>query len=754
LHPSELRREDNKLGPAHMRNVALSGAIACTLLGALAASPSAQARDEFANCGPGLLVPARPEFDGDLTEKVIQITADDADLSEEGISLLRGNVQYNNGDLRLAGERMRYDQPNELLKGRGNVQLWDKDLYIEANEAELNTLTGAWDVQTGNYIRAGEHAHGSAQRMTVSAEDIIRVQEGTYTTCNPDDNAWVFEANHIELNQLTNVGTARDVKVLVKGVPVFYSPWLSFPLSSDRKSGLLAPAFGVTTSAGVEATIPYYFNIAPNLDATVAARAMSNRGLMGYGEFRYLTDDSIGGIQGELLPYDIVDAEPRGQVSFQHLHQISPYWQGEIDYNWVSDREYFADFGNSLAASSVRYLTQVADIRYSYDGWYFLGRLHQFQTVDNTIPTSSRPYRRLPQLRLSYASVERNRALNYGGFAESVYFDNSSRVNGLRLDNEAYVSYPMRTAGTFIIPKVKLRYTHYELDNTGGTIADSRDRLLPTFSLDSGALFERSANLFGNAYTHTLEPRIFYKYTTFDDQRDIPIFDTGQFTFNFAQLFRDTPFSGADRVDDAHRVSLAVSSRLLEQNSGDEIARVSVGQIVHLRDRRVQLPGVSVQDESTSDFVAEVATNIADSWFLKAGAIWDPHEGSTERATVGLRYQPSADKVLNVSYRFLRGTTSETADVSARWPIMEDVGLVGRWNYALAEEQTLEAFGGVEFDTCCWTFRAVARRHLADTTGELNNTVFLQVELKGLAGVGRKTERLLERQIPGYQNPF
>jgi LPS-assembly protein len=731
------------------RGVLVTATVVCLLT----VSFGLQARGEFDSCGTGLQIPVKPAFDGDLSGEVIQITADDADLSEEGVSLLRGNVQYNKGELRLVGERMRYDKPSEIMTGKGDLKLWDKGVHVTGREAELNTVTGAWDLRYGTYIFAEKHAHGSAQRFSVSETDIIQAQEATYTTCNPGDDIWVLEANHIELNQLTDVGTARDVKLLIKGTPVFYSPWLSFPLSTERKSGLLAPSFGTLGSTGFESTIPYYFNIAPNLDATVAARVMSERGLMGTGEVRYLSSRRESELNVEVLPHDIVDAEPRGAVSLKHSGAVAPKWRAYVDYNWVSDSQYFEDFGNSLSASSTTFLTQSASALYDDGWWHFAGRVHNFQTVNPNIPGASRPYRRLPQLSLSYLPGERNRQLYYGGFVEAVYFDNSSRINGLRLDAEPFVSFPMRTAGSFFVPKAKLKYTQYYLDNTAGGASENPSRLVPSLSVDSGLLFERTAELGGTSFIQTLEPRMYYLYSAYNNQDDLPIFDTGRYTFNFAQLFRDRRFAGSDRVGDDHHVSLAVTSRVLSPQTGAELFRASIGQIVYLRDRRIQLPGVAIEDDFTSDLVAEVSATIANDWTVNAGTIWDPHANRTERATVGLRYQPAPDTVVNASYRFVRGT-AETSDISFRWPVLPDVGVVGRWNYALAKARTLEAFAGVEFDSCCWSFRAVARRHLADVNGEYNDSLFLQLELKGLAGVGRSTERFLERYIPGYQNPF
>ncbi|MGB0751071.1 MAG: LPS-assembly protein LptD [Gammaproteobacteria bacterium] len=710
------------------------------------------ARDPFAACGGALRIPEKPYFDGDTSGEVIQITADDADLSQEGISLLRGNVQYNKGPLRMLGQRMRYDKPNERIYGKGDLQLWDQGLYLTGTEAEMDAVTGDWDVRNGTYIFEESHAHGSAQRFTVTKDELISVEEATYTTCNPGDDAWLLEANHIELNQITDVGVARDVKISILGTPVFYSPYLTFPLTNERKSGFLAPSIGVLGSTGLDVTVPYYFNIAPTMDATVGARVMSDRGFMATGEFRYLTRVGEGDIRAELLPHDTEDGDARGQLSVRHSGYFADRWLGTVDYNWVSDRDYFEDFSNTLSLSSIRFLPQSARVQHRNGAFYFSGLVHNYQTVDDTLPEDRRPYARLPQLRAQYMPTRRNRTLSYGGYAEATYFDNSSRVDGLRFDAEPYVSFPIRTAGSFFVPTASLRYTQYALNNSPGP-SDSPSRLIPTANIDSGLLLERPLEIGNSSFVQTLEPRAYYLFTAFDGQDDLPLFDTGRYSFNFAQLFRDNRFSGGDRVADAHQVSLALTSRLLTASDGSELVRASIGQIIHFRDRRVQLPGQMTETDGTSDLVAEIGATVYNDWSIRAGTIWDPHEDRTERGTIGLRYQPTPDKVVNASYRFVRDTV-ETTDVSFRWPILPDVGVVGRWNYALADEQTLEAFAGVEVDTCCWSFRAVGRRHLSDTVGDYTNSIFMQLELKGLAGIGRLTESFLERSIPGYQNPF
>ncbi|MEM7404969.1 MAG: LPS assembly protein LptD [Pseudomonadota bacterium] len=732
-----------------------TGALAVTFVAPalLLLSQAAYADRTLALCGPGFAIPPKPDFGGDPNTETIEITADDAELSEEGISLLRGNVQYGSGERRLLAESMRYDKPNAHIRATGKLKLWDEGLFVNGESAELDLSRDEADFRDATFLIEDSQGRGSAQRVILSGNELVRIEDAHYTTCSPQQEDWKLTAEHIRLDRVEDIGTARDVTVEFMGMPIFYSPWMTFPLSDTRKSGFLTPSFAAGGETGYETTIPYYFNIAPNLDATARARVMSKRGVMLGGEFRYLMPSYSGEVRGELVPSDLEDDDTRALLSLRHRHRFSPALRGLVSYDRVSDRSYFEDFGNKLNVTSTQHLDQRVELHYSNDGLSVLGRVQNYQTVDRTIPGTSRPYKRLPQVSMSYFTPLRNRTMRYGVEAEGTYFEREASIDGARFDVTPSVSYPMRTAGSFLIPTAKLRYTHYSLENTPVGQDNSIDRIIPTLSVDSGLFFDRSVSLFGDAYVQTLEPRVYYLFQGFDNQNNIPVFDTGEFTFNFAQLFRDDRFSSADRVGDANQVSLSLTSRLLSQDGGQELFRASVGQIRYFRDRSVTLPGAAVQRDDSSDFVGEVRAQLTSALNVTGGLQWNPHDGETNRSTVSMRYQPDDERVVNAAYRFVRGT-AETTDLSFRWPLRHDTGLVGRWNYALADERTLDSFAGIEYSSCCWALRAIARRFLSDTTGDYTNGVFLQFELKGLAGLGRNAEQFLQRSIPGYKNPF
>jgi LPS-assembly protein len=322
----------------------------------------------------------------------------------------------------------------------------------------------------------------------------------------------------------------------------------------------------------------------------------------------------------------------------------------------------------------------------------------------------------------------------------------------VRWDLRPTINFPYRTASGYIVPKAALRYTGYALSGRQAGLNETPSRLVPTFSLDSGLFFDRPFTFGSQEFTQTLEPRLFYLFTPFNRQNDLPVFDTGEFTFSFAQLFREDRFSGGDRVSDAHQVTLAVTSRFLDRSSGAELGRASIGQIRFLRDRKVTLPGRSVDTAHSSNLAAEVVANLDQRWRVSAGALWDPDRNRSTRNTVAVRYQPDKRRVLNLSYRFVRDAVEQT-DVSFAWPVSRYWRAVGRWNFSLDNQRTVEAFSGFEYESCCWGLRVVGRRYLSSDNAEYTSGVFVQFVLKGLTSVG-DADALLGRSIPGYRDEF
>lgn len=729
--------------------------IATVTTAAMTTNRAARAQDEaWSQCGPGWVLPEKPEVERDPADPdATFVTADSADMVEGGVSVLTGNVIIDRGGEQINADKVSYDQPRQIIEAEGDVRYWNDGFYASGDRGTLSLQSEQSTLENASFTDLPSHGRGTAEHVELTGQDLVNARKATYTTCNPGSADWLLTASRIKLDRAEDVGTARNVWVKFKKVPVFYSPWLSFPLSDKRKTGFLVPSFRVSGSTGVEATVPYYFNIAPNYDATLALRPMSDRGLQTQGEFRYLTTWGEGLIGGEFLAEDREFNDDRTAFRFQHAGEFVPGWRADATYDWVSDSDYFEDLGTELAISSRSFLERRADLTYTGDAFWARARAQGFQTIDETVAADERPYERLPQLYMATSLKERNRRLNLGGFAEAVNFERDLGVTGARTDLRPTLYYPYRTAGAFVVPSVSLRYTYYKLEGVAAGADEEPDRTVPTASLDGGLFFERSLNIGDGSFIQTLEPRLFYLYVPFKNQQDLPVFDTGEYTFTFSQLFREDRFSGADRVADANQLSLAVTSRLLS-SSGEEIVRGSIGQIRYFRDRKVTLPDESRQTQDGSDLAAELALSFARRWRALGAILWNPSDEQTNRSTLSLRYQPDQRRVINLGYRFIRELNEEQTDVSMAWPLARNWRAVGRFNYSLKQNTTLEAFAGIEYESCCWGLRLVGRRYLSSSDGDHSNAIFLELELKGLAGVGTATSGFLEQSIPGYRNEF
>jgi LPS-assembly protein len=730
------------------------------LLGAVGAAltanrelEAAESVEAWSQCGPAWVLPERPEVERDPADPDSTfITADSADMVDGGVSVLSGNVIIDRGGEQIVADKVSYDEPGQVIDAEGNVRYWNQGFHASGDRGSMSLEKDQSSLENASFMDLPSHGRGSAEKVFVTGKYLVNARKATYTTCNPGSADWLLAASRIELNRTTDVGTATNVWVKFKKVPVFYSPYLAFPLSDKRKSGFLVPSFRVSESTGVEATVPYYFNIAPNYDATLALRPMSDRGVQSQGEFRYLKKWGQGHFGIEYLPDDSKFDDDRSAFRFHHGGEFVPRWRADANFDWVSDDQYFEDLGTDLAVSSQSFLERRADLTYRGDAFWARARAQGFQTIDDTVAPDSRPYERLPQFYAATSLRERNRQLNLDAFAEAVYFERDVGVTGTRLDLRPSLSYPYRTAGSFLVPSASLRYTHYKLDGVTAGADEEPDRLIPTLSLDSGLFFERPLNIGDGSFIQTLEPRAFYLFVPFDQQDNLPVFDTDEYTFTFAQLFREDRFSGADRVGDANQLSLALTSRLLSAG-GEEIVRASIGQIRFFRDRKVTLPGEPRGTQDGSDLAAEVAASFARRWRLLGAVLWNPSDEQTNRNTASLRYQPDERRVLNLEYRFIRDVLEQT-DVSFAWPLAQNWRAVGRFNYSLEDDTSVGILAGIEYESCCWGFRLAGRRYLTNGQGDYSNAIFLQLELKGLAGLGTASSGLLEQSIPGYRNEF
>ncbi len=730
---------------------------------ALATHAEAIPRDVlWRTCPAASGIPLAPRAEADYELGTTAISADQVELTEGGASSLEGDVEVIHDQTALSADRVLYDSDAGSVDAEGNVHFWDSSLFWQGARGHVELEEKAATFSDGKYRLIGRQGRGHAGSAAINnSQHTADFHDVDYTTCPGEIPAWKLAGKDIHLDNNTDVGTAKHVTLQIHDVPVFYLPYFTFPLTDHRKSGFLPPSFGSSSDSGVDLSIPYYWNIAPNYDATLTPRFIGDRGAMLKGEFRYLWSQANGQINLDYMPNDrAFNDDQRTLFGFRH-YQSFDHGHAFLTYNRVSDKQYFEDFGKSLSLASTRFLEQRAEVDYSGRYWTLTGRAQSYQAVDRTSDPLNRPYKRLPQILFNTNLPQHNRQLNLEFRGEAVYFDRDAGVIGGRFDLMPTISYPINSDAGFIEPRLSLRQTNYLLDRQTGATSSSESRSLPILSLDSGLYLEREMSLGTGNYLQTLEPRLFYLYIPDTNQDDLPIFDTGEYNLSFAQFFREDRFSGPDRVGDANQITVALTSRLLSRDTGREKLRASIGQIYYLANRNVHLPGKTVINDSLSPFIAEVAARINDDWRTSATVQWDPNSSQTDKAAFSLRYRPEDGRVFNLAYR-LRRTTSllrttddvEQTDLSFRWPLNPAWSLVGRWNYSLAKGKSLETVGGVEYNSCCWGLRLVGRRFLTSSDGSFDNGLFLQVQLKGLGGFGRSTERFLRRSIPGYIGEF
>ncbi|WP_455217388.1 LPS-assembly protein LptD, partial [Kaarinaea lacus] len=520
------------------------------------------------------------------------------------------------------------------------------------------------------------------------------------------------------------------------------------------KTGLLVPSIGDSNHSGTEITIPYYWNIAPHRDATLRPRIMSRRGALLEGEFRYLNPRNAGEIDLEYIKDDRVYGDDRSAVSVHHQGRPATGWHTQVNYRSISDEDYLDDFSSDLAKSSATHLDRLASV--DFRGNYLRAGLlvQAYQTVDEDTPDDARPYERLPQIRLGLREQKGPGGLVMGVDSELVYFNRKVGVIGRRLDVQPHLGLPVMSAGAYLLPRLSYRYTRYQLERTDSGFDDSPSRSLPVFSVDSGLQLERELTGWGRAVSQTLEPRLFYLHVPYRDQDNLivdetgtdSVFDTSLPLFSMEQLFRENRFTGSDRVGDANQLTAALSTRFLDA-SGRELLAASVGRIYYFRDREVTLPGGQVETDSASDWVAELRSHWTKSLSARASLMWDNRQEKVQRGSASIFYQKDKRRMLKLAYRFEENTL-EQGDLAFIWPLVNRWNLVGRWLHSLEDDVTLEMLKGIEYESCCWTARIVHRRYRVDAMDDNESeSVWFQLELKGLTSIGKPINDLLNRDV-------
>jgi LPS-assembly protein len=716
---------------------------------------------------------------GDRAQAPTDVVARKVTQADATHDRLEGDVELSKLDALLKADVVTYDRETTDYTATGNVRFQDHATLLSADSAHGTGSPNSTYLDDVHYQLLEQRGNGIAAKANQTDPDHSQAFDATYSTCDPTDRKWEIRARELDMDHVEEKGRAHDATLVYDGVPFFWFPYLSFPLDNERSSGFLLPHVGYSERRGLVLGFPYYFNLAPNYDATLAPRVMTERGAMLEGQFRYLSSSSKLELDFNYMPHDrqadeeyrdYLATQPPGTFvptipdsrNFLRLNDITSFssnWGAVISINHVSDANYLRDFGNSFVTTATALLPSSAYLNGHGDWWSATFGGDSWEITDPTLSDAFEPYRRLPRATFvgEHSVIG---SLVAGVNAEYADFSKDNAVTGGRVDIYPYVALPLETAAYFIRPELGLRYTGYDLSHLDkyattqpGALPlteDSPSRSTPIFSLDSGLVFERATELFGDNFTQTLEPRLFYLRVPYRNQNDLPIFDTQLPTFDFPSLFRTNTFVGADRQTSANNLTAALTTRLINSDSGDQLLSASIGEIHYFDTQKVQLPGYPELDYSGSDYVGQLELRLNDRWDLRWDQQWNPNTHETDLSGVGVEYRFGAEGVVNVSYRFRRNFL-EQVDTSALFPLNDRWSLIGRYYYSLMDSRLLEAFGGFEYDSCCVAARFLVRHYVNIVGASTADTaVYFELEFKGVGSSGTRTENYLRRTMLGY----
>lgn len=699
-----------------------------------------------------------PYFPEDRRDK-IDISADKTLSGKDGSSTFEGDVIFERHELRIQADLARLDNSSREISVNGNVRLDATGMSLSAESGRFFLDDNNTEFNDLSFFIPETRLRGHAEKVTSKGDESARLVESSITSCPPGDIDWLLSAKTIDLDLQDEYGKARDVVLRFHNVPFLYTPYIEFPISDKRRSGLLAPSFGTSSSRGFELVVPWYWNIAPNQDATIAPHFMDRRGIQLDTQYRYLTKTTDGTLDINYLNEDRITLEQRYSFKYLQHTNFNRNIRMKVDYKNVSDDEYLQDFSSSLLGTSTTHLSQSADIAATYTNWSMRGLLQTYETLDPTIAESDRPYSMLPKIQIK-GGEELLESFNFTLDSEWVNFVHEDNVNieGPRFIIQPGLEYDLQRSGWFLKPAVEFNHTQYNVADGSGTKIDTIDRNLPITSIDSGLFLER--NILDKQIL-TLEPRLFYLYIPFEDQSALPLFDTSVPDFTLSQMFRKNRFNGGDRIGDANQVTAALRSRIINPSTGYEYARASIGQIYYFDDRNVTPTGIPETSKS-SDIIAEINGTVS-NWSANAGMTWDIERHNSSKHSAMLHYENDDNAIFNLGYSRRRATTTnieplEQTDISFVAPVGNKYTLIGRWNYSLEQERDLETIAGISYESCCWSMIVAIQRNLVQSSTideDYNNSILFQLVLKGLGSVsGDSAVDKLKQSILGFKDEY
>ena len=676
------------------------------------------------------------------SDSAVQFRADRAELKPGTSASFFGNVEVTQDNTLTQASQAKYFKSKDELEVSGKVKYYTS----EGVKIETEAISLQPDANTGSTKNARftlpNLGHGKAGLIKIENKKIGTMFDIRYSGCPAGQNDWYISASELNIDSEKDLGIARHAVMRFQGIPIFYWPYFDFPLSGKRKSGVLAPSIGASDRLGTTIGVPYYFNIAPNMDNTLTPKWLSKRGLQFLNEFRYMTEQSSGNFDLEYLPRDSQTNSDRTAARFRHQHKLGSSWKVNADLNWISDGQYLEDFKNNLALSSQTHLPERIALQYEGELFQFFTQVFGYQTIDEAATTNETPYSVLPQINLKTVPMLKSNEINYGFAGDISNFQRDNSVNGRRWHFNVDSSYPLVSSYGFFKPKIGFYYWGYDLGDTGElargvNFTEKESRALGYTSLDGGLLFDRTFN--NGKSTQTLEPRLFYLYVPYREQENLPLFDTSLPDFSFASIFRENRFVGRDRVGDANQLTVALTSRFLDNESGHEYFSLSAGIINYLQAQRVNLTEDNADGNAYSDLAGEATVRLPGNWYWRSAVQWDHENNKARRGNTFLQYQSGQRNILNMGYRLqpdVQTFASEQVDISFMWPAFDRWTFQGRWNHSLTTSTNLESNLGIEYrKPCCWAFRLSANRRLRSDGGQ-STSILAQLELTSLGKAG------------------
>lgn len=709
----------------------------------------------------------KPAIEGQVSSE-----SDEANYDNKGDTVLQGGVVLRKGDTQLEAPHVQVPPERDVANIQGPLTLRDQNLLVRGDSAQVSLKTDQANVDTAHYVAHDAHVRGDAIRLERVSENVFRLNEASFTTCDPGDSTWRLVGNDILLDRMKGYGIAKHARLELGNVPVFYWPWVRFPIDERRQTGLLWPLVQFS-DGGLDYEQPIYLNLAPNYDATVSPRWIQDSGFMLGGEFRYLLPNSRGTVEGAYLADDesagdddsnseLEHGDDRWYFDYSHVGKINPQVPYKLRYGAASDGSYFDDFGKTFGESSTNKMSRLAQIDYLGDTWKLQAKAQGYQKLDDPLNEKDKPFYRLPSL-TAKARWDQDSGLYQEWYSNATYFwrdiegdengfydfDGKERripireaANGTRLTLAPALGYRLDPTWGFFEPRVEMRYLQYDLDYQDRITDRSEDPSIavPVSTIDAGLIFERDLKVGSDDYRQTLEPRLNYAYVPARDQSEFPDFDTNEKSFSWGQLWSPYRFSGGDRVGDLNRLSYGVESRFLEDESGRERLSLGVGQSAYFEDRNIDMngdPDTLPRDEDSFDYyeatrdrsawVTKLDWTINDNWRTRWQWLYDDHLDRTESTGVGMQYRADAGHVVNLGYRWQiegfskeddpednRNYNTEEIDVSFAYKATNNIDLIGRLLYDNTNDRALDQMAGVQWNDCCYGVQLVWREWIDD----------------------------------------